>query len=466
MTTNPTAAGTLAAQGDSLALSVHGPAGVLDLVVPGAAVAADVAEEYARQAGLAVVPTLCTPLGVLLEPDLELVRAGVAAGGLLIATDQVVPATQRPYERRPSGAAAERPALLAAGATTLAAVAAALAGWCAATTDQQWARVAVVDLLVVAALIGVLPLGRHPVPRVVAAPAFAAAAAFALAWAPEPERWPMLAGVCGLAAAVAAAVGRSLARWADEALQVWIVVGAGGFALTGLTALAGAPPRVSWALLLVLALLAARFVPAYAVDVPDQYLIDLERLAVTAWSARTQPGGKRGRSVVPQSAVTAVAERGTRILTAASAAVLVITTFSAPLLLATADLPIDRIGARCLAGFAGAGLVLAARSYRHTAARILLRLAGLVCWVPLAVVSLALLDPPPLWGVAIAAVLLAVGLVVVGVAVGRGWRSAWWSRRAEVAEGLCGALALASLVVASGAFRELWEITSLWELGT
>ena len=41
---------------DSLALSVHGPAGVLDLVVPAAASAADVAREYARQSGLGVAP--------------------------------------------------------------------------------------------------------------------------------------------------------------------------------------------------------------------------------------------------------------------------------------------------------------------------------------------------------------------------------------------------------------------------
>ncbi|WP_298755358.1 hypothetical protein, partial [uncultured Nocardioides sp.] len=53
--------------------------------------------------------------------------------------------------------------------------------------------------------------------------------------------------------------------------------------------------------------------------------------------------------------------------------------------------------------------------------------------------------------------LLALALVVAAVATGRGWRSAWWSRRAEVLEGLVGALALASLVPATGLFRLLWE---------
>ena len=57
-----------------------------------------------------------------------------------------------------------------------------------------------------------------------------------------------------------------------------------------------------------------------------------------------------------------------------------------------------------------------------------------------------------------------VGLGVIAlaaaVATGRGWRSVWWSRRAEVAESLCGSFAFASAVVAAGVFRRLWEITS------
>jgi hypothetical protein len=88
----------------------------------------------------------------------------------------------------------------------------------------------------------------------------------------------------------------------------------------------------------------------------------------------------------------------------------------------------------------------------------MLRGAGLTCWAALAVVLLRLADAPQGLAVGISGVLLAVVLVVVAVATGRGWRSAWWSRRAEVAEGLAGAGAVASLVVASGLFRALWEI--------
>lgn len=447
-----------------LAVSVHGPAGVLDLVVPAGAAAVDVAEAYARQAGLTTIPALCTRVGTVLPAGGALVRQGVRPGDLLVATTGPVPAGRLPVRPEPP-VAVRRPG--AAAATTLATLAAGsgvLAGWCAATADDARLRTATVALLVAATVIGLLPVGRGIAARAVAAPALAAGAALALAWDPAPIRLPMLLGLCALVAAVAAAAGRALSRAADEPLQVWIATGAGLFVITWLATLAGAPPRVSWALLLVLATLAARVVPMLVVDVPDQYLIDLERLAVTAWSAREQPAGKRGRTMVPPSAVAAVAARGARLLTAATAAIAVVVLLAAPLLLTTATLRVDRVGARVLVGCAGAALLLAARSYRHRGARSLLRLAGLGCAAALAAVLLPGMRPEAVLAAAGAAVGLGVVLVVVAVATGRGWRSAWWSRRAEVAEGLCGALVVASLMVATGWFRQLWEMTSLWEL--
>ena len=171
---------------------------------------------------------------------------------------------------------------------------------------------------------------------------------------------------------------------------------------------------MTWALLLVLAMLAARVVPAIAVDVPDNFLIDMDRLAITAWSARERPRSRRGRVVVPEAAVVAVAARGAAIVTAAGAAVLAVAAASAPLLLRTADLPIDRVGARVLVFLAGGGLLLSARSYRHTAARQLLRLAGLACWVALAWALVPVLSDGQWLAVAVAAVALAALMVAVG----------------------------------------------------
>ena len=325
--------------------------------------------------------------------------------------------------------------------------------------SSRWHEVAVGALLA-GVFLGVLPVGVHRHVRALAAPAFAGAAAFALVGETDQEKLPIVLGIAGLVAAVAAAVARALDDGTDAAARVWIVTGGGLFVLTGLAALLDLHPRVTWSVLLVLAMLAARVVPAIAVDVPDNYLIDMDRLAITAWSAREQPRSRRGRVVVPEAAIVAVAGRGSAIITAAAAAVLAVAGVSAVLLLQAAVLPIDRVGARVLVFLCGGGLLLGARSYRHTAARQLLRLAGLVCWAALAWALVPVLSDGQWLAVAVAAVALAAVMVAVAVATGRGWRSAWWSRRAEVAESVCSSFAIAAVVVASGFFRILWESTS------
>ncbi|MBB6627679.1 hypothetical protein H5V45_10140 [Nocardioides sp. KIGAM211] len=438
-------------------MTVHGPVGVLDLLVPAGAAATDVAREYAEQSGLTSIPFLYTRLGSLLSPDLALADAGVGTGDVLVATTSQ-PGPGSDDRAEPSWQeSTTAPGPLSVLWFCLAAAVALLAAWFAARTDSEPLRDTAVYVLGASALIGVLPVGRFAAHRALVAPTFAGAAAFALAWDPDPARIPTVVGVSALVAGVAAAIGRTLDRRNEEALRVWITVGAALFLVTGLAALLDFPPRVPWAVLLVAAMLAARFVPSFAVDVPDTYLIDLERLAVTAWSARDRAPGRRGRSIVPRTAVAAVAARGTRVVTAYSVAILVVSAVSAPLLLASTPLTIDRIGARCLVFFCGCGLLFAGRSYRHAAARALLRAAGLVCLVALLVSLLSTLEPGTTSILAGVAIGLALVLVVVAVATGRGWRSAWWSRRAEVGEALCGSAAVASVLVASGVFRSLWE---------
>jgi len=446
---------------DIVALSVHGPMGVLDLVVPTAASAADVALEYARQSGLGVSPALFTRLGSPLPPDVTLADAGIPSGGVLVAVTHSAAPQARARRRSDGGpASAAGPGALSVLWFCTAVTAALLAGWFAAHQDDSDLRTVTIGLLIGAALLGCLPVGRFAAHRVLAAPAFAGAAAFAIAWDPEPAKLPTIIGIAGLAAAVAAAVGRALDEYSEEALRVWMVVGTAVFLVTAGAAVVDVDQQVVWALLLLVAMLAARFVPMLAVEVPDQFLIDLERLAVTAWSARERPKGRRGRTLVPRRAIAMVAARGTRMVTAASAAVLAVVAISAPLLLAEATLSMDRIGARCLVGFAGAALLLAARSYRHVAARALLRTAGLLCWAVLMVVVFDAAGRRTEGFIAGAAVFLAFLVLMVAVALGRGWRSAWWSRRAEIAEAVCGAFAVGAVVVAVGLFRHLWELTS------
>lgn len=438
--------------GDVVALSVHGPSGVVDLVVPSLATAADVAQEYAEQVGLASPPVLGTTTGSALDPARPLLDLGLRSGSLLVVVTDLPSAAADRHAPEPVRAPGPwvTALLLVAGAVAL------LAGWTAASTTGDAHRV-VVGLLVLGALVAVLPVGALAERRALVAPAYAGAAAYAVVWDPAPERLPTVLGVAALVSAVAAGVARSLSPRGSEVLRVWVVVGVSFFLVTMGGALVGAPAQLVWAVLVALAMLAPRFVPGFAVDVPDQLLVDLERLAVNAWSARERPTGRRGRTVVPRGAVAAVAARGARTVTAASAGVLAVLLVSAPALLHSVTEPADVVGARLQVLLAGAAVLLAARSYRHRTARALLRLAGLACWVALLLDLAAALRAGAGFAVAVSAVLVGVLVVLAAVATGRGWRSAWWSRRAEVLEGLAGASALACLVVSTGLFRLLWE---------
>lgn len=442
---------------DTIAVSIHGPAGVLDLVVPPGASAADLAREYAEQSDLGSIPLVYSRTGQPLRPDLALDDAGVETGDVLVAMTSVHrPPRSRAEERRLR--AQQPPGPLSATWFWVAGALALLAGWFGSQSEDPVLTRVTVGLLLLSALVGVLPVGRFAGRRVLVAPAFAAAAAYTVLADPDPARLPLVIGMTAVAASVCAAVGRALSDEPDEGLTVWMVVGSSLFVTAGLAALLGFSAAVVWSVALAVAVLAARFVPMYAVDVPDSYLIDLDRLAVTAWSARERRPGRRGRIVVPPGIVSDVASSAARTMTASSAAIAAVAVLASTLLLTRVDARFDLIGVRCLVFFAGASLLLTARSHRHVGPRALLRIAGLSCWTVLAWHGLTLLSEPR--RAALLGVLVALGLlmVLVAVATGRGWRSVWWSRRAEVAEGFCAAAALASLVVSTGLFRTLWEI--------
>lgn len=443
----------------TIAVSIHGPAGVLDLVVPAGATSVDVAREYAKQAQVAGIPLLQTALGQRLNAALPLGDAGVQAGDVLVATTGV----HRPRRATLLDAAKNAPETpaLASMIAAIAALSAVLAAWYAGRAGEDTVRTVAVGMLLACSLVGVLPVGRHLRQRSAAAPAFAAAAAFAALYEPGVHLLPAILGAAAISAAVVAAIGRALSVGGDEVSTVWIASGLTVFACCALPVLLGWDARVAWTLLVFLSMMAARFAPSLAIDVPDEALLDLDRLAVTAWSARdSQRSGRRGRIVVGADAMERLVHRASRIVTGAAVAILVTVVVASPLLLHTATIDLDRIGARCLVFFAGCSLLLAARSYRHAAARALLRLAGLGALTALAVHLVVGPGARLLDTFFYVVVGLGVIALAAAVATGRGWRSVWWSRRAEVAEALCGSFAFAAAVVAAGVFRRLWELTS------
>lgn len=441
-----------------IAVTVHGTTGVVDIVVPGDAHVADLAREYATAVGLPSAPVLRDRRGTALAPDVALSSSGIASGSLVAADSMPMPVVA--VDRARPGASTrpvELPGGLSAYVVGVAAGLAVFAAWCGAHADSTVLRVAVAALLAVGAVMGLVPVGRYGVRRAMVAPAFAAAATFTVVYDPAPERLPIAFGIAALMAAVVATAARSTCGDAsiDEAMKVWTFTGVVAFAVTALCALIGWPPQVPWALLFTAAVLAARIVPSYAVDVPDSYLLDMERLSVTSWSARQTP--TKGRQIIPVDVVTEVAARGSRTLAAASWAVLVVLGLTGPAIVATGSAKIDRIGTWVLL-IAGAFVVLlAARSYRYWLPRTVLRAAGVVS-LGIGVVTLAdHLDGTVVRYVGLALVVLGAAVVVAAIATGRGWRSAKWASRADMAEALCGAAVIAAPVVSSGFFRHLWE---------
>ena len=290
---------------DTIAVTVHGPSGALDLLVPVGAAVADVAREYAAHCGLPHPPELVTPAGRLLpgvgRPRVGRPRVGRRAGRRRSVRRPPRCPPSRDRSGQPHGGPASPGSAPRCGARSRRSRASSPA--CsppAPTTPSDRPRSCCCCSPRRAA--SCRPAGSPP-QRAAAAPAFAAAAAFAAAWQPGADRLPLLVGIAGLGAAAAAGATRAAGASGREVQNVWIASGIGVFLVPGGTLLAGFAPQVAWGVMVVLALLAARSVPAYAVDVPDQMLIDLEKLAVTAWSARDRTTGRRGRMIIPEAGV-------------------------------------------------------------------------------------------------------------------------------------------------------------------
>lgn len=443
---------------DMVSVTVHGPVGVIDLAVPAGAATADVLREYGQQTGYRGPLQLATTRGSLLAPTTSLAGAGIGSGALLLALGDAPPVTAG---RRAAAPRDEDDRPSASPVTLIVSVAAGLVGVLGAVLvagADSTEHTLTVLVLGLAALLGVLPFGQHQAQRAAAAPLFAAAATFALVHEPGSVHLPVSVGVSALVAAVAAGVARALGTGRREVAEVWMATGVLCFGLTALTTLTDAAPAAHWGILLLVTLLACRFVPMLAVDVPDQFLVDLERLAITAWSARDVRSGKRRRTVIAPRMVEDLLETGGIVVTTASLLLAGVVAVAAPALLRTATLSVDGKGAVAMVLFVGGGLLLAARNLRHPVARAALRCAGTYCWAVLSWHLLIDASAEQRWWWVGLATAGALAVVAAAVATGRGWRSVRWARRAEMGEVICGAFAIASLMVASGAFRVLWEM--------
>ena len=450
----------------TIRVTVLGDAGRADLAVPTWIDVATLATSYAEAVGATGVPALATTSGVRLDGDRSVDQVGLRHGDVVVAlAHEVSPApaggTAGNGVRRPGGHAVQPVLLLLAGLAGLGA-----AGALAGSGATGVPRVAGLALLLLCALLTAVPLGRARAStarvRSATSPAFGAGAGFVAAYSGAPGGLLLGLAVAALAAAVFAAVARTfLDPDQDELAEVWLVVAGAVAVLALVMLLAGGSLVGLWSVLFAAAVVGARLLPYTVVDVPDQALLDLDRLAVTAWSARERPrGSRRRRTMVRFDGVAALVRRGLRLVAAGTVVIAVVVATTGPLLTLEAGRDLAGMSALVMVGLGAGALALVARSFRSALPRVALRLSATSTLAFLGLDVLHEFGRTTDWVVFAAGAVAALLVTMAGVSIGRGWRSVWWARVADLVEGLSIVCVVAAVPLASGFFDAVRAFTA------
>ncbi len=255
-----------------------------------------------------------------------------------------------------------------------------------------------------------------------------------------------LIGACA-GAALVALTGRSAADADRYVPRVWLAFAGGLGALALLVLVMGLSLTAVAAIALAVVTLLARVVPDLVIDVDDDVLLDISRLSVTSWSPREARRPRRRGWRIDDRAVESVVRAASVEQLATLVGLAVVSAGSSAVLLgvlATGSTS-SPLSVELLLIAAATALTLTARAYRRRRDRTLLRLAALAPTLAVGIPTVAALGST--WGVVVAAAAVVVALALVGVALalGRGFRSLWASRLADLLEllGLLSVLPLA-----------------------
>ncbi len=244
-----------------------------------------------------------------------------------------------------------------------------------------------------------------------------------------------LVGACA-GAALVALTGRSGAGADRYVPRVWLTFagGLGGLAL--LVLVMGMSLASVAAIGLAVVVLAARVVPDLVLDVDDDVLLDISRLSVTSWSPREARRPRRRGWRIDDEAVgdVVVAASVEQLATLVGLAVVSAGCSAVLLGVLATQAAVSALSVQLLLLAAAVALTLTARAYRRRRDRTLLRLAALSPALAVGIPFAASLGE--IWGVVApgAAVVAALALVGVALALGRGFRSLWASRLADLLE--------------------------------
>lgn len=454
------------AVGQLVRVTLQGPSGHHDLVVsPGTRASELVVPVVAALLGdlTRSAPAVLTRSGSVLDPRRAIADQGVRDGDVLV----VVPTRTRTRTRarRTVDSVRRRPVagdhatwlLWCTGAACLLLALGALAA-----VDDDSGRWVLVLALAGCGLGSVLaPVGARADAARVLLPVGGGLAVLLLEVDDAPGgRLLALTAACVVTAILVAAA-RATDRGPDEPLLVLLVVSVVAGLLFMAVLLAGGPEVVVWSVAVGLALPVVRLVPGAVVDVPDTVLLELDRLSVTAWSARDQGRG-RARMRLRAQDVARTVERGQWLHACAVVGACVLAAVGSVVLVAGHPAAgLAPAGRQVLVAVTALGLALVSRTVRGRVPKVALLLAAGVCASSSAAQVLASgALPDGIGGVAATAALGVLGLLLclVAAAFGAGWRSVRWARVADGVEGLCVALAAPAALVAAGAvewFRQL-----------
>ena len=434
-----------------LRVSVRSSTGQVDLLAGPGTTAAALLARLPAAPSLPPGAGLVTLDGRALDARAPLGAQGVDDGDVLLVVEAVSagaadPAAVRHTRRRQTG--------------PLAGAALALAGALAVASSAGPAvRVAVAAaVLVLAALCLLAPAGRWGnACRLLAPPLSAAATGVLVLPAQRPGQAALACTAAGVTAAVVAAVLQASGRAARAGLAVELAVACLLAVLSWTGLVLGAPgPAVAAGLIAGSACL-VRVLPALALDVPDEALLDLDRVSVHAWS--TAPVRARRPLRVRSADVVRQVGDGRRLLDAAVVAVVLVALCCLPVLLGRPGAGVQRWGALLLTGCLAAAFALAARAFRGPVPRTALLLGGAGALVALSA-RLVAQGGAAAGLVTAAAALGGAAAVVAATALGRGWRSVRWARVGDLVEGLAVALALPAAVVAAGGVEHVRRLVS------
>ncbi|MHA3705093.1 hypothetical protein ACXR2U_23220 [Jatrophihabitans sp. YIM 134969] len=272
-----------------------------------------------------------------------------------------------------------------------------------------------------------------------------------------------VAAVCGLVVATAVAMLGRVSAVRQGVFDPWITVtavGTGALAVEAALAITLSWPTYVGPLLLAgVSPLVMRALPALSLDVPEEQLIDTERLSNTSWSART--GVKRRRRPLRQATVEIITRRASGIVAAGIVAVAVSSSVGYGIAVRSA-MPgaLARWSLLAEGILLAVGLGLATRTMRDRFGKRILRFAAAAIALETGYyLHLRLHDTGDVVLVVLL-VLAALGAIGVSLALDSGWRSLRLSRIADAIEGFCVVFALPAALLAADVVAVLRQAAS------